>query len=825
MDKENGRPAQGDQSSGFSAKLTAITTYLRNVYGDTPTGNVVITTYHPDVTVRHFSSTAEAARYAVELDECGAYAGVYCTGATVRPDATGRGKASDATALYYLALDMDVWHPAAHRGSHLPRSLADCRDLVADLKFPPPTRWIDSGYGYYPQWQYPAPLMVADHAAVQAAYNEVKAYVQAAYERYGWKADATFDLARVWRVPGTTNRKAPTDPRPARVIEESGTFTALDELLAVARSARPSTNEVPPAGDEPFPFMMTGVPAGGPVGAFTDRPYTMPAAEAYVEQHALAPLRTARNGDQNNQINRSALVVAHFRNFWTEQHLYQLLLDNLPEDYRPYEHSARTTIASAFAAFQRYRDNGDLDNGWLATLRQPDAEVAIAPSNIPAAFWESRPELKHIRDAAHARGRSADAVLGGLLARLAALTDHKLRCDTGVGNPACLNFIAAIVSRSGGGKSSSSGIPRALLPDDDLEERPLGSGEGIAEAFMGMVQATKVETDDQGNPREVPDGKKQVKKQVRHNLLLSKDEGMELVKVLERTGATVAEAMRSAWSGETIGQSNGTVETTRIIREGTYSLGIVVGFQEEAAAPLLAQQQVAIGTPQRFVWFNAADPGIPHPARAPGEPGPLDLAPWERAAGALHIGQGETMTVDPDLREEIRVKDWLRNRDDGTPESKAAIEELSGVNSHKPLTLIKLACLLALLSGRYNVTREDWDLATMIWETSCLIRRRIQRAAELAAERQQVEAMKRAHARSKASEQGKQEANGDALEAVTAFLLDTLRKQPRWTAGKLKNAVTASRRHLFEDAIATLVENGQVSVNTDSRSKVINYLQ
>ena len=54
-----------------------------------------------------------------------------------------------------------------------------------------------------------------------------------------------------------------------------------------------------------------------------------------------------------------------------------------------------------------------------------------APGALPDEFWTARPELAHIRQAAHARQRSAPAVLHAALARVAAGAPHNLRTSGG----------------------------------------------------------------------------------------------------------------------------------------------------------------------------------------------------------------------------------------------------------------------------------------------------------------------------------------------------------------------------------------------------------
>ena len=189
-------------------------------------------------------------------------------------------------------------------------------------------------------------------------------------------------------------------------------------------------------------------------------------------------------------------------------------------------------------------------------------------TNLPSEFWKARPSLARIQQAAHSRNRSSDAVLHVVLARGAAMIEPT-RIDTGVGSPASLNYFVALVGPSGVGKSDASIIASELYPAPHESEswfadhQPLGTGEGLAEAYMGNVQQ-KPET---GSRKPVT-----VRQQVRHNAYFFVDEGEALTRHLERSGATIGEGLRRGWKGVPLGQRNASAERTRIVVD--YSLGI-----------------------------------------------------------------------------------------------------------------------------------------------------------------------------------------------------------------------------------------------------------
>ena len=111
-------------------------------------------------------------------------------------------------------------------------------------------------------------------------------------------------------------------------------------------------------------------------------------------------------------------------------------------------------------------------------------------------------------------------------------------------------------------------------------EGNLGTGEGIAEAYMG--------------------GKKEERGQVRWNAYFTLDEGLDLYRLDERKGATVLQTARSAWTGKRLGNSNATGESFRKVVN--YCWGMVIGWQPHTLHKLLAD--AIVGTPQRGLYVR-----------------------------------------------------------------------------------------------------------------------------------------------------------------------------------------------------------------------------
>lgn len=373
-------------------------------------------------------------------------------------------------------------------------------------------------------------------------------------------------------------------------------------------------------------------------------------------------------------------------------------------------HIAETT--GIMAAWQQARDEAENNN--LAYLLGDDTAPAAPPNidpvtgeinrpdpidpalNLPDQFWDARPALQHIRQAAHSRSRCADSVLVATLARVATLIPPTITLPAIVGSKASLNFFGAIVSRSGGGKSTSSDVARELVPfdrNDIVDNVPPGSGEGLIEMYLEFVS------------EEGPDGKRtKVKRQTKQAAYVFVDEGQALMSVGDRQGNITLPILRSAWSGSVLGQQNASQETNRRIGAHQYRMGLIMGFQLAYAATLIADGEG--GTPQRFVFMNATDAAIPDDA--PEWPGPLPVA----MLPIIHSGQ--TVDFDRDVAAGIRARNLAAQRGES---------DVDPLDTHTDLGRMKVAAILAYLDdGRLHVTPQDWELAGMVMDTSRAVR-------------------------------------------------------------------------------------------------------
>jgi hypothetical protein len=304
-------------------------------------------------------------------------------------------------------------------------------------------------------------------------------------------------------------------------------------------------------------------------------------------------------------------------------------------------------------------------------------------------IWERRWYLAHIRDAARSRMVAPHAVFGCVVARVAAFTPPSTCIPPIVGGRAPLSLYVALHGSSGAGKSSPAACAADLLPETPagcVGPLGLGSGEGMVEAFMDLVE------EEDGGGR-----KRKVKRHVHRGALFMLDEGQMLAEIGARKGSTILPVLRTAWSGDDPGQANASIETRRSLRKGSYHVGLISLWQDKAGAALIDDADG--GTPQRFIWLPTTDPTFPD--NEPDWPGEIEMG-WPPTIA--HAGQvvPNPLGIDDEIRAEIKQarRTVIRGHAKEPP-----------LDAHRRLNKLKLAGVLALLDGRHHINIDDWQIA------------------------------------------------------------------------------------------------------------------
>lgn len=427
-----------------------------------------------------------------------------------------------------------------------------------------------------------------------------------------------------------------------------------------------------------------------------------------------------------------------------------------------------------------------------------DAETGeiSQPLNLPDTFWTERPILERIRAAAWSRMVSPDAVLANEIARTATLVPPRFRLPDVIGAEATLDFIGCVVADTSGGKSIAHGVARRLIPepdhdpDDDsswqiMMDLPIGSGEGIAQAFMVPEYAE----DDNG--KRTTTGRQVVGRQALHLVV---DEGTAFVNQAERNGTTIVATLASAWSGQALGNLNASKETRRLIAGGRVRVTAVVNMQAENGHMLFTPQLESVGLTGRILFASAHDPAAPA-EELPKWPGELTwpaLSVIDQASGTFRYAD-EIVT-------EIRA------------ERHGVLTRRKAINKRRSQVLLlrcKVAAVLAYWEGRLDVTVDDWRLAGQILETSGAVLRHLEDVKRL---HDLNEDNRRAHARG----------IGDAIaetakerRLIAELSTRIVARVPDEGIGRgvLERALTSkATRHRFEPALELAVANGYLTV-------------
>ncbi|MBB4734883.1 hypothetical protein HDA30_000391 [Micrococcus cohnii] len=360
--------------------------------------------------------------------------------------------------------------------------------------------------------------------------------------------------------------------------------------------------------------------------------------------------------------------------------------------------------------------------------------MALADHDGYEDVFSATPVLSKVRAAAHSRLVSAPALLVYMLGRVLAELPPDVMLPSVVGSRASLNLGGALVGPPGSGKTATVEVSRELLGQAGEEqrfiERTLGSGEGLAQTFLEFQKG-------QGN----------VLIQYPHRLM-TVDEIDTLGASQNRSGATVAPALRTALTGGALGQENAKAENRRFVPGGSYRLVVMAAVQPTRSGSLLDDADA--GTPQRFVWVRTTDPTIPDEGEGDvAWPGSLD---WSLPDGLV---SGAVIDYPESIKQEVRAAARRKARGGGN--------ELEG---HLNLTRLKVSAALALLHGQIEITEEWWALAGIIVDESLAVQRECKAALAEATARERRNLGRLDAARAEGAAEVRSERHMQAAKAI-----------------------------------------------------------
>ena len=177
-------------------------------------------------------------------------------------DTYHRGKSKDVYEVVTIHVDFDIKGPA-HVEKRLPESEKEVLDYLAELPHPP-SFIIRSGNGIHAYWILRQPYRIrdgTDRAYIESILYGFEAYaIKLAYDNHGWVFDHVADLARMLRLPGTTNFK--TEDRPqCEIVSESPVrydLADFEQFATVAKEATETEEKEDTDPEDDFALMGKG---------------------------------------------------------------------------------------------------------------------------------------------------------------------------------------------------------------------------------------------------------------------------------------------------------------------------------------------------------------------------------------------------------------------------------------------------------------------------------------------------------------------------------------------------------------------------------------
>lgn len=501
------------------------------------------------------------------------------------------------------------------------------------------------------------------------------------------------------------------------------------------------------------------------------KPYALKALNAELEE-----LAEARQGTRNDRLNKAGFSLAQLvaggyldrDDTWAALHTVALAV-GLDET------EVEKTLRSAFAAGAReprvvaQREGHAPPPATVLHLADVGEDLGVEEEE----FWTARPVHAHLHQFARSRRAAPWAVLGAALARVVVVTPPMVMLPPLVGTDASLNLFIAIVGASGAGKGAAVGAASDALRVGPVNSFPVGSGEGLTHLF---VRRTKEGIE-----------------QHTYAVLANVGEVDTVAALNARQGSTLQSVLRMAYMGEEFGFGYADPSKRLVVARHTYRLALMVGVQPKRAAALF--DDVDGGTPQRFVFTPAEDPGAPDMA-------PVEPKPWKWTAPALPSRQTNNhmwLPVCDTAKDAVDAGRLARIRGEQPP-----------LDGHALLARLKVAAALALLDGRAEVGEDDWRLSATVMAVSNHTRNHIETELRLA---------------KRATNEARADAEGDRdvirSERVEAAAIKTVVRRVRrllpassggMTHSAIRSALTRGQRDQLEAALTVLLDAGHIEV-------------
>ena len=157
---------------------------------------------------------------------------------------SGRGKIIDTHAFSVIGMDIDIADPNKPNKS-LPANIDVAVAALETLQLPP-SIYVNSGSGLHAYWVLDEDLLVTDESDLKQARDFVANFYRGVASNFPeFNFDHTQDLARSFRMPGSTNLKDPVNPKIVSVRElHSDRIYSHDEIIDASVSVAPKERAV-----------------------------------------------------------------------------------------------------------------------------------------------------------------------------------------------------------------------------------------------------------------------------------------------------------------------------------------------------------------------------------------------------------------------------------------------------------------------------------------------------------------------------------------------------------------------------------------------------
>lgn len=597
----------------------------------------------------------------------------------------GRGGDDDVTRVVGLPADLDYKQTGC--GSH--DNAQSMIETLAEIMGTGPTFDIFSGHGLQPVWA----LDDCTPDEGKRLLDQWGRLVHHVAEVRNLKVDPVFDPARVLRIPNTLNHKEDPPVEAALIMDTGAPLTVTEAIERMTEYGIHDDYDESQDGREPV------VPQDDWKWAVQVCPYAEATTQAWIDESVDARHPWAlccyvrlecmrRNGCLTREKYQQVSTAI-------ERRFLALLKSQQPQrDPGKYElrDIRRTAIQRAEGKTDSQLGKELGRNTQLGLHIHPPTLILDAATSVPINgflndiiaierdFWQ-RESLRLIYDTALGRMRSPWAVLACCAARALALVDSSVTLPPLTGGPGSLNWIAALVSPSGGGKGASNAIARDLV-NQPVRVRNLGSGEGMIDAYFDKVCNERHRV---------------------NSVLFLADEVDTFAALKSRSGATLSTVIRSAFMGEQLGFSTKTSNHDHLDAH-SYRMAAILSVQPARAATLVEDSDG--GTPQRIMWFPTRDLRVPRrPAKQ------CQFQPTLELPNAIEMGSRREIQIPDVAADEIIEHAYLVNQGN--------VNELDG---HALFCREKFAFALAVMDGRMEMTEDDWRLSGIAADVSTMTR-------------------------------------------------------------------------------------------------------